>query len=400
MNDNIPNDQQGTETLRVLILEDVPRDADLIQRELQRAGISGEYRVVDSREDFIRDLADFKPEIILSDYSLPQFNGLEALEIKKEHAPGIPFIIVTGSQNEEIAVSCMKAGADDYVLKEQLHRLPKVVEAALEKKRLEKVEIEAREALKQAAREWINTFDAVRDSVALLDSKGKVQRCNRAMQGLLHLPYREILGLSLQELLGVSPDELERYLRQEAQASSHKESQVIEFRQRWFRVYVDPVLNQGKAAGFVYIMHDITERLQAEEALRESEERFRLLVEQAPEAIAVFDVDENRFIQANAQAEKLFGCSREDLLKSGPQHFYAATQSDGLPVDDTLRENIAAVLAGEAKTIERIIHNAKGRELICEVRLVPLPDKNRRSDPEQFYRYYRAQAFGRGASGL
>ncbi len=127
----------------------------------------------------------------------------------------------------------------------------------------------------------------------------------------------------------------------EAQASSHRESQVIEFRQRWFRVHVDPVLDQGKAAGFVYIMHDITEHLQAEKALRESEERFRLLVEQAPEAIAVFDVDENRFIQVNAQAEKLFGCSRKDLLKSGPQHFYGAIQSDGRPVADTLRENIA-----------------------------------------------------------
>ncbi len=86
-----------TEKLRILILEDVPRDADLVQRELQRAGISGEYRVLDTREDFIRALDEFHPQIILSDYSMPQFNGLEALEIKKEHAPGIPFIIVTGS---------------------------------------------------------------------------------------------------------------------------------------------------------------------------------------------------------------------------------------------------------------------------------------------------------------
>ena len=176
----------------------------------------------------------------------------------------------------------------------------------------------------------------------------------------------------------MSPDESERYPLQQVQASGQRVSQVVEFQQRWFRVHVDPVLESEKTAGFVYIMHDITERLKAETAQRESEERFRLLLEQAPEAILVFDIDEKRFVLANAKADKLFGCRREELLRLGPQHFYAPIQPDGLPVDDTVRENITAVLAGKTKTIERIIHNAKGRELICEVRRVPLPDKNRR----------------------
>lgn len=123
---------------------------------------------------------------------------------------------------------------------------------------------------------------------------------------------------------------------------------------------------------------DLEARLRAEEALRESEERFRLLFETAPEAILVFDVDEYRFILANSKAEKLFGCSREALLKVGPQHFYPPTQPDGRPITKSMQENIERVLAGEELLIERMIHNAEGKNLLCELRLVRFPSAARR----------------------
>ena len=130
---------------------------------------------------------------------------------------------------------------------------------------------------------------------------------------------------------------------------------------------------------------EIAERKNAEEklsrlyeTLEKSEERFRLLVEQAPDAIAVFDVDENRFIQANFQAEKLFGCSREDLLKSGPWRFYTPIQPNGRPIDESRKESRERVLAGEEVVIERAIHNAEGKKLICDLRLVRLPSADRR----------------------
>ncbi|MBF0550938.1 MAG: CHASE domain-containing protein [Deltaproteobacteria bacterium] len=112
--------------------------------------------------------------------------------------------------------------------------------------------------------------------------------------------------------------------------------------------------------------------------LLESEERFRVLVERAPEAIVVFDVDSNLFVDVNANAERLFACPRDELLRSGPERFYPPAQPDTLPVADSIQEHSARTLAGEEMTLVRAIRNAVGQDLLCEVRLVRLPSGGRR----------------------
>ncbi|TMC59623.1 MAG: response regulator, partial [Chloroflexi bacterium] len=119
------------EPLRILILEDVPMDAELVEYELQRSNIPFAARCVDSRDGFLRELDDFRPDLILSDYTLPRFDGMSALALARERAPSVPFLIVTGSVNEETAVGCMKAGATDYLLKSNLARIGPAIEAAL-----------------------------------------------------------------------------------------------------------------------------------------------------------------------------------------------------------------------------------------------------------------------------
>jgi len=119
--------------LRVLIAEDVPTDTELLERTLRKVGVAFTSRCVDTRNAFLRELEDFSPDIVLCDYSMPQFTGMEALELVKELFPSIPLIIVTGSINEDTAVKCMKAGAADYLLKEDLKRLGSAVQSALEK---------------------------------------------------------------------------------------------------------------------------------------------------------------------------------------------------------------------------------------------------------------------------
>jgi PAS domain S-box-containing protein len=116
--------------LKILFVEDVMHDAELIWRELKKRNIVFEKVLVNNRKDYLESLAAFNPDIIISDYSLPEFDGMSALILRNELAPLTPFIIVTGSISEEVAVECMKAGADDYVLKEKLSRLgPSVVNA-------------------------------------------------------------------------------------------------------------------------------------------------------------------------------------------------------------------------------------------------------------------------------
>ncbi len=137
-------------TLRILIVEDIPTDAELVERELGKAGIEFTSMCVDTRDSFLQQLEDFSPHIVLSDYSMPGFDGIQALELVKERYPSIPFILVTGPTNEEIAVECMKRGAADYVLKENLRRIGLAVKGTLEKTRLEEERKKTEEALKKS----------------------------------------------------------------------------------------------------------------------------------------------------------------------------------------------------------------------------------------------------------
>jgi len=124
--------------LKILILEDIPEDAELVRRALAIDQLNFSCHVVDDRDSFILALEAFGPDVILSDHTLPQFNSLEALSILKEKINDVPFILVTGSVSEEFAVSCLKLGADDYILKSNLTRLPLAIKNALEKHELER----------------------------------------------------------------------------------------------------------------------------------------------------------------------------------------------------------------------------------------------------------------------
>ncbi|MBI4195205.1 MAG: EAL domain-containing protein [Betaproteobacteria bacterium] len=131
---------QNREPLRVLILEDVPTDAELTLRELRKVGIPFVSQRVDAREKFEQALYEFKPDLILSDFSLPaSFDGLMALDIARKALPDIPYVFVSGTIGEDRAVEALKQGATDYVLKDRLNRLVPVIQRALD-------EVEARAA--------------------------------------------------------------------------------------------------------------------------------------------------------------------------------------------------------------------------------------------------------------
>jgi len=123
--------------IKILHLEDVSSDAELIDYELRKAHIEFEKKLVDTGEDYNQMLNDFNPDIILSDHSLPSFNSFKALEILKAKKLDIPFILVTATVSEEFAVDIMKEGAADYILKDRLQRLPSAIINSIEKHHLE-----------------------------------------------------------------------------------------------------------------------------------------------------------------------------------------------------------------------------------------------------------------------
>src|SRR2546422_5450247 len=118
-----PDQGNMTEPLRILLAEDSESDAELIQRELKRGGLDFQSRRVQTEADFRRELDEFQPHLVISDFSMPQFSGHKALAIARESRADIPFIFISGTISENVAVDMMKAGADDYVMKNNLARL-------------------------------------------------------------------------------------------------------------------------------------------------------------------------------------------------------------------------------------------------------------------------------------
>jgi serine phosphatase RsbU (regulator of sigma subunit)/CheY-like chemotaxis protein len=122
--------------VHILHLEDSSEDAELIRRELQRSALFFTITVVGTKQDFLKQLTETQPDLVLSDHSLPGFDSLDALQLVRQQQHYIPFILLTGAVSEEYAVQCMKAGVDDYILKSNLIRLPVSIRSVLSKSKI------------------------------------------------------------------------------------------------------------------------------------------------------------------------------------------------------------------------------------------------------------------------
>src|SRR6185312_663279 len=170
------------EQLRILIVEDVPMDAELVEYELERARISFAARRVDTREGFLRELDEFHPDLILSDYTLPRFDGMSALSLARQRTPTTPFLIVTGSVNEETAVQCMKAGATDYLLKSNLARIGPAIEGALAREQSRREKARAEEALRRSEANLRAIFNNSLQCFVLIGPDGRIKALNRTAE--------------------------------------------------------------------------------------------------------------------------------------------------------------------------------------------------------------------------
>jgi len=191
-------------TVHILLLEDNDADAELVEVELRRAGLDFTARRVVTRPDFERALREFHPDIIVSDHELPQFSGVAALELAGALAPHAPFILLTGSLDEETAVEYMKAGAADYILKGRLTRLGPAVRGALERERMKRQLREREEYFK-------SLIEQAMDIIAVLDADGAVRYASPSVLPLLGYGAEELVGQHIFDL--VHPDDIGPALR-------------------------------------------------------------------------------------------------------------------------------------------------------------------------------------------
>ena len=145
--------QQPKAKLRVLLVEDNADDTELVLRTLQNAGFETTHEVAETREAFARKIRTAPYDVVLADYSLPQWQGLESIDVLREQGLDIPVVLVTGSLGEVRAVECIKRGAANYVLKDHLTRLPLIVRAALQERQLRQEHRRAQEELLRSNRD-------------------------------------------------------------------------------------------------------------------------------------------------------------------------------------------------------------------------------------------------------
>lgn len=301
--------------LRLLILEDSAFDAKLMITQLQAAGFELDWQRVVTAKDFQAALSP-DLDMILADYSLPQWNALHALRTLQESKLDIPLIIVTGSVSEEVAVACMREGASDYLLKDRLQRLGTAVRQALDNQCLQMEKLKYEAALLQAAQEWRQTFDAMTDMITVHDTDFRVVRANRAAMDELGLSYPEILGQPCHEIFHHTSCHIENCPFMRTKTTGESEESIIwePFMNKWLMVKSNPMLDEnGELTGIVHVMRNITEIVRTEQALRESEERYRNLLDTS--LVGIYITQEDTIKYGNQGLADIFGYETPDELR-------------------------------------------------------------------------------------
>lgn len=281
--------------LRVLIVEDNSTDTELMLRELRRAGFKPDSKRVDTEANYLANL-DPALDIILSDYSMPQFSGLRALELLKERRLEVPFLIVSGIIGEETAVAAVQDGAADYLLKDRLTRLGQAVERALEEKRIRDESKRAQMRLALQEQQYRLLFEINPNPMWVSDTKtSQIVAVNQAAISQYGYSRDEFLKLKLKDLQP-SKDLADggqfRHLR--------KDGSII-----LVEIYSSPVVWDGAAAGIVTAI-DITER-------KRTGDMMRAILESALDCVITID-HQGRVVEFNPAAEKTFGYPRDKAV--------------------------------------------------------------------------------------
>ena len=300
--------------LRILHLEDDNYDVELVRQIMAREGLAREWVRVDSQEEFTAALERGAFDLILSDYTLPSFNGMDALAIARQKQPNIPFIFVSGTIQEELAIESLKQGAADYVFKSRLSRLGPSVRRALRDVDEREENRRAEEAMRQSEHKYRQVFESMSEAAFLTDAaSGRVIDANKQAEQLLGHTRAQILGVNHERFH--FPEKFAAYravLKEvlEGKAAADVESEII--RKDGTRIPVEIHATQMELYGRRLILGlycDIAERKRSDEQARE---QARLL-DLVPDAILVRDM-RGRIQFWNEGAVRLYGWPRDEAL--------------------------------------------------------------------------------------
>jgi len=252
--------------LRLLIVEDSEDDAQLLLIDLRRGGYEPSYKRVETREGMKAALASQEWDLVISDYVMPTFSGMEALGVLRESRLDLPFILLSGNIGEDIAVDAMKAGANDYIIKGNLARLAPAVDRELR-------DAEVRRARARAEEERARLAMAVQDvaeAVVITDARGIIQYVNPAFEKITGYSKEEVVGGDMHFLDGGRHDEsFFRSLRDSLGRDgvwsgrvTNKKKDGTFYEEEWT---ISPVKNEsGEVVNYVSVKRDITEKLRLE----------------------------------------------------------------------------------------------------------------------------------------
>ncbi len=257
---------------RILLVEDSLADAELNKREARKVLENCSFKLVETEEAFLEELKNWQPHLILSDYSMPVFDGLSALALALKYSPETPVIIVTGSVNEDTAVECMKAGAANYVIKQSIKRLGTAILHALEE-RIRKIDHRRSQiALSVSEKRYRELFEISPLGIVVQDARNIILNINKA--------YCEISGYSAEQLLGKNVSilclgslELDNIKSNTSKILSGEilRHEVMNLRKDGLPIVIEltesPITLEDGSTGILSMAADITERKSSEKEL-------------------------------------------------------------------------------------------------------------------------------------
>ncbi|MDD1769749.1 MAG: PAS domain S-box protein [Methanomassiliicoccales archaeon] len=304
---------------QILVLEDDLSDFELVRRELRSLGPGYVIRQASDEKEFLDALAS-RPDVILLDYSLPDYDGLTAMGIARATWPGVPVIIVSGRIGEDAAIEALKGGATDYVLKNRLSRLTPVTARALEEAKSSEESRRSEQALKESEERFRIAFEHAPNGMCITTTDGKLIRANESFARMLGRSIEEMPRLDFDAL--THPDDLDQ-TNEYTRALLPGEQEVYRFEKRYSRkdgtvVWGDVSASLVRDAAnrpchILTNVFDITPRKYAERMLQEEKEKLAVTLRSIGDGVIVTDV-EGKVVMLNTVAERLTGWTTAEAL--------------------------------------------------------------------------------------